>query len=148
MLANHSIQNFNANASKALKGGTSNMRILIVEDYDIMRRALEFKLAKEGYEVICAANGADAIEKLKQENFDLVISDIMMPFVNGLEVLNTLRNILKKETPVIMLTSVGLEKTVLQAFEMGADDFITKPFSPNELIVRINRVFASKKNNQ
>jgi DNA-binding response OmpR family regulator len=120
------------------------MKILIVEDYDILKRTLEFKLVKEGHEVVCADNGMTAIEKLKAEEFDLVISDIMMPFASGLDVLHVIRKELKRDTPVILLTSVGLEKTVVEALEMGADDFITKPFSPNELVMRMNRIFQNR----
>lgn len=120
------------------------MKILLLLDYDAMRKALEFKLVAEGYTVSCAAKDSDAIDMLKQYDYDLLISDIMMPFVNGIEVLSTLRNVLRKQTPVIMLTSVGFENTMLEAFNLGADDFVTKPFSTNELVLRVGRLLSKK----
>ncbi|VTP96351.1 response regulator transcription factor [Sphingobacterium daejeonense] len=79
------------------------------------------------------------MELLKSENFDLLISDIMMPFASGIEILAELKN-LQKKMPVLMLSSMGQEEIILEAFDLGAADFMVKPFSPNELIIRINRL--------
>ncbi|MEZ7500102.1 response regulator transcription factor [Flavobacterium sp. Arc3] len=116
------------------------MKILIAEDDVMMLKTMEFKLKKEGFTVIACANGEEAITKIKTENPDVIITDIMMPLINGLEMVRKVKAELKLNIPIIVLSGVGLEKTVLEAFELGADDFITKPFSPNELIVRIRRL--------
>ncbi len=117
-------------------------KILIVEDEDLVRKALEFRLKKEGYHVTACADGKQAIETIDGSSFDLVITDMMLPYNNGLEVVTHLKN-KSKETPIIVLTNIGLENVVLDAFNMGADDYMTKPFSPNELSVRIKRLIKS-----
>lgn len=118
------------------------MKILTIEDETMMQKAIEFRLKKDGYEVVIAGNGREGIDKIKEEHFDLILTDIMMPFINGLEIVSFIRNEMKLKTPIIMLTTVGLEKTVLEAFELGADDFITKPFSPNELSIRVKKIVS------
>ena len=115
------------------------MLILIVEDDILLLKTLEFKLIKEGYIVVTLKNGFDAIEYLKENEPDLIVTDIMMPFINGLEIISFVRNEKKSKVPIIVLSSAGLEKTVLEAFQLGADDFVTKPFSPNELSIRIKK---------
>lgn len=117
------------------------MLIQIVEDDILLLKTLAFKLTKEGYLVVTSKNGFDAVEYLKENEPDLIVTDIMMPFVNGLEIISFVRNEKKSKVPIIVLSSAGLEKTVLEAFELGADDFVTKPFSPNELIIRIKKIF-------
>ena len=117
------------------------MLILIVEDDILLLKTLEFKLIKEGYMVVTLKNGFDAIEYLKENEPDLIVTDIMMPFINGLEIISFVRNEKKSKVPIIVLSSAGLEKTVLEAFQLGADDFVTKPFSPNELSIRIKKKF-------
>lgn len=116
------------------------MKILIAEDDEMMLKTMEFKLIREGYQVIACGDGQEALLKIVSEKPDLILSDIEMPFASGLDIVNRVKIELKLNIPIIILSSVGLEKTVLQAFELGADDFITKPFSPNELIVRIKRL--------
>lgn len=117
------------------------MLILIVEDDILLLKTLEFKMIKEGYIVVTLKNGFDAIEYLKENEPDLIVTDIMMPFINGLEIISFVRNEKKSKVPIIVLSSAGLEKTVLEAFQLGADDFVTKPFSPNELSIRIKKNF-------
>lgn len=115
-------------------------RILIAEDEVLMLKALEFKLKKDGYQVDVAADGRQAMEKVKNETYDLILTDIMMPFVGGMEVLSYVKNDPeKKDTPVLLISAVGLENIVLEGFSLGADDFIYKPFNLNELSVRIKR---------
>ena len=77
---------------------------------------------------------------LAEREFDLVVTDLMMPYNNGMEIVNMAKNGMERKTPVIVLSSAGLEATVLEAFKLGADDFITKPFSPMELSARLARV--------
>ncbi|SEG38671.1 response regulator transcription factor [Flavobacterium urumqiense] len=120
------------------------MKILIAEDDEMMLKTMEFKLIREGYEVITCSDGKEALEKIVSENPDLIISDIEMPFVSGLDIVNKVKIELQLDIPIIILSAVGLEKTVLKAFELGTDDFITKPFSPNELIVRVKRLLMNK----
>ncbi|MFN0254311.1 response regulator transcription factor [Pedobacter ureilyticus] len=115
-------------------------RILIAEDEVLMLKALEFKLKKDGYEVDMASDGRQAMEKVKANTYDLILTDIMMPFVGGMEILSFIKNDpLKKNTPVLLISAVGLENVVLEGFSLGADDFIYKPFNLNELSVRIKR---------
>ncbi len=117
------------------------MLIHVIEDDILLLKTLAFKLSKEGYVVVTSKNGFDAIEYLKENEPDLIVTDIMMPFVNGLEIISFVRNEKKSKMPIIVLSSAGLEKIVLEAFELGADDFVTKPFSPNELAIRIKKIF-------
>ena len=116
------------------------MKILIAEDDEMMLKTMAFKLTREGYEVISCNDGKEALDKIFSENPDLIISDIEMPFASGLDIVNKVKVESKLDIPIIILSAVGFEKTVLKAFDLGADDFITKPFSPNELIVRIKRL--------
>lgn len=114
------------------------MKILIAEDEPITLATMEFRLVKDGHEVISAENGQDALTKLNDITPDLVITDIMMPFASGLEVLSAVKK-LNANIPVIVLSAMGQENVVLEAFTLGADDYITKPFSPNELALRVKR---------
>lgn len=117
------------------------MKVLVIEDDSLLLKTLEFKLKKDGFEVTTCANGYDAKFKLSESIPDIIITDIMMPFINGLEIISFVRTELLSRVPIIVLSAAGLEKTVLEAFELGADDFITKPFSPNELTMRIRKNF-------
>jgi two-component system response regulator VicR len=115
-------------------------KVLVIEDEELMIKALEFRLKKDGYEVDLARDGAQGIELLDKNSYDLVITDLMMPFVSGLEVVNHIKsNPMLKDTPVIVLSSIGLERVIMEAFELGVDDFITKPFNLGELVIRIKK---------
>ncbi|MDA9057233.1 response regulator transcription factor [Flavobacteriaceae bacterium] len=116
-------------------------KILLVEDDLMLLSLLDFRLKKEGYQVATANDGKDAISKIKSDTPDLVISDIMMPFVSGLELTGFIKNECESEIPIVIISSAGQEEMVLEAFNLGADDFIAKPFSPNELIVRLKKMF-------
>ena len=113
------------------------MKILIAEDDILMLKTLEFRLKKDGHEVIVTKDGMEALEKIDELNPDLIITDIMMPYSSGLEIASTVRQ--KHKTPIIVLSGMGQESVVLEAFKLGVDDYITKPFSPNELLVRVRR---------
>lgn len=115
------------------------MLILIAEDDELILRTVEHKLVKEGHEVVLTRNGREAIEKVNELDLDLVVTDIMMPFASGIEILSAIKGIGKK-IPVIVLSSMGQEEVVIDAFDLGASDFMVKPFSPNELILRIKRL--------
>ena len=117
------------------------MKILICEDEEIMLTALEFRLQRQGFEVVLAENGKQALEKVKTEAPDLVVADIMMPHVSGLELIDYIRKDLGSPLPIIVISALEHDETVLEAFRLGASDFITKPFKPNELILRIKKIF-------
>ena len=117
------------------------MKILICEDEEIMLTALEFRLRKQGFDVVLAENGKIALEKIKKEKPDLVVADILMPFVSGLELIEFIRNDMRNALPIIVISALEHEETVLKAFRLGATDFITKPFKPNELVLRIKKIF-------
>jgi two-component system, OmpR family, response regulator VicR len=122
------------------------MKILICEDDLMTLKALEHKLRNEGYNTITALDGKQAIETLNSDrSIDLLLTDLHMPIISGLELITHVRNEMKSNMPIVMLTRVGLEDTVLHAFELGADDYITKPFSPEELSLRIKRLVLKGK---
>jgi DNA-binding response OmpR family regulator len=121
------------------------MKILVAEDEPMLLKTIELKLKKEGYEVIVTSDGRQAAEQIESANPDMVITDIMMPYVSGLELINLIRQKLNRNTPVIMLSAMEQEKVVMEAFELGADDYITKPFSLNELVIRVKRLVARTK---
>jgi DNA-binding response OmpR family regulator len=121
------------------------MKILIAEDEPLILQTLELKLKKEGYEVIACVDGLDALQKIDSEQPDLIITDIMMPYMSGLEVVRKVKqDVNAKNIPVIVLSTMGQENIVEEAFELGADDYLKKPFSLSELIIRIKKL--SKKN--
>lgn len=115
------------------------MKILIAEDDELMLRTLEFRLKKDGHEILIARDGQQAIALIDEQQPDLVITDIMMPYSSGMEIVGYIRQKYQQNIKVIVLSGMGQENVILEAFQMGADDYITKPFSPNELSVRVNR---------
>ena len=115
------------------------MKILIVEDNQLILKVIETKLKKEGYDVISCENGKEAMEKITDALPDLVITDIMLPYSSGLEIVNFVKVTLKQNIPVMVLSGMGQEKTIEEAFKLGADDYMTKPFSLSELSMRIKR---------
>lgn len=117
--------------------------ILIAEDEALVLKMLSYRLIKEGYTVLTAGDGRQALECLRTNTPDLVITDLMMPYHNGLEILEYVKKSLSSRIPVIVLSASGQEQTVLKAFSLGADDFALKPFSPNELMSRIRRHLGS-----
>jgi len=120
------------------------MKILISDDEKIMLKIIELRLKKDGHEVIVTSNGKEAIEQIKLHDPDMIIADIMMPFTSGLEIVSMVKqNHLHRKVPIIILSAMGQENVVLEAFNLGADDYITKPFSPNEFSMRVKRLAAS-----
>ena len=116
------------------------MKILICEDEEIMLTALEFRLRKQGFSSVLAEDGKRAMELVKKEIPDLIVADITMPYVTGLQLINYIRTELNSNVPIIVISALDDDKTVLEAFRLGATDFIAKPFKPNELILRIKRI--------
>ena len=115
------------------------MKVLIVEDDLLIQKTVELKLKKEGFEVICCNDGKAALEQI-QTLPDIVLADIMLPFFSGLEIVRAVKAISDKKIPVVVFSTLGQDATVKEAFSLGADDFIRKPFSLTELTIRIKRL--------
>jgi DNA-binding response OmpR family regulator len=113
-------------------------RILVVDDEERMVRFIRLNLEHDGFRVIEAFNGTQAINKVRASLPDLILLDIMMPDIDGFEVLRTIREV--SSVPVIMLTAKGEEDDRVRGLELGADDYVTKPFSPRELVSRVRAV--------
>lgn len=113
-------------------------KILIVEDEASFSEALAFLLGKEGFVIETAATGTEALAKFKREEFDLILLDLMIPEVSGIEVCRTIRA--ESQVPIIMLTAKDTEIDKVVGLELGADDYVTKPYSKNELVARIRAV--------
>lgn len=119
----------------------AGIRILVVDDEPDIVELLSYNLTKEGFEVSSAADGNEALIRIRKADFDFLILDLMLPDIQGVELCRTLRN--NPETrhiPVIMLTAKGEEVDRVVGLETGADDYMTKPFSPRELIARIRAI--------
>ncbi len=111
------------------------MKILVVDDEKLLVKGMKFNLENEGYEVECAYNGAAAVELAREGKFDLIILDVMMPEVDGLEACMRIREF--SNVPIIMLTAKSEDADKLMGFECGADDYLTKPFNVLELKARV-----------
>jgi two-component system response regulator RegX3 len=112
--------------------------VLVIEDEESFRDALQFMLSREGFDVILAPNGAEGMKLFDAKNPDIVLLDLMLPEVSGTEVCKYIRS--KSSTPVIMLTAKDTEIDKVVGLELGADDYVTKPFSTRELLARIKAV--------
>ncbi|ASS97859.1 response regulator YycF [Geobacillus thermocatenulatus] len=110
-------------------------RILVVDDEKPIADILQFNLQKEGYEVICAYDGEEALQKVEETMPDLILLDIMLPLKDGMEVCREVRK--KYDMPIIMLTAKDSEIDKVLGLELGADDYVTKPFSTRELLARV-----------
>jgi DNA-binding response OmpR family regulator len=117
--------------------------VLVADDEQDIRNLVRFRLERDGYRVVCAADGAEALELARAEQPALCVLDVMMPKYTGLEVLQQLRaDPTTAATRVILLTARGQDADVDQGFEAGADDYVTKPFSPQELRRRVQAQLA------
>ncbi|WP_417911101.1 response regulator transcription factor [Candidatus Electronema sp. PJ] len=113
-------------------------KILLVEDAEDILELVRYHLAKEGYQVSCARSGEEALNAVRQTSFDLILLDLMLPGLDGLEVCRRLRrDAAMAHVPVIMLTAKSEETDMVVGLELGADDYVTKPFSPRVLTARI-----------
>ena len=119
------------------------MKILIVDDEEMIRGVLREYVEFEGDEAFEAGDGMEAVKMCKENDFDLILMDIMMPKLDGFSAVKEIRKF--KDVPVIMLSARGEEYDKLFAFEIGADDYVTKPFSPKEVMARIHAVAKRKK---
>jgi DNA-binding response OmpR family regulator len=123
--------------------------ILIVEDDEIMLKAIKNILSKDGHNVIIAKNGKEAFDKLENTDYDLVLTDLMMPYANGLEVISKIKNDpTKRHVSIIIVSSVGNEETITEAFRLGADDYLKKPIMAGELLIRIRKLLATRTTRQ
>jgi two-component system response regulator RegX3 len=113
-------------------------KILIVEDEASFSEALAFLLGKEGFVVDTASTGTEALEKFSRNEFDLILLDLMIPEISGIEVCRTIRT--QSQVPIIMLTAKDTEIDKVVGLELGADDYVTKPYSRSELVARIRAV--------
>lgn len=114
------------------------MKILIVDDEEMIREVLKEYVEFEGYEAFEAADGMEAVKLCKENDYDVVLMDVMMPRLDGFSAVKEIRK--SKDVPVIMLSARGEEYDKLFAFEIGVDDYVTKPFSPKEVMARIAAV--------
>jgi two-component system response regulator RegX3 len=121
-------------------------KILIVEDEASFSEALEFLLGKEGFSIVTAATGNEALRKFEQGGIDLVLLDLMIPEVSGIEVCRQIRA--KSKIPIIMLTAKDSEVDKVVGLEIGADDYVTKPYSSRELVARIRAVLRRNGNDE
>jgi two-component system phosphate regulon response regulator PhoB len=113
-------------------------RILVVDDEEDILELVRFNLVKEGYHVTGALTGEDALKQVRSDNFDLIVLDLMLPGIDGLEVTKKLKSNEKTQyIPIVMLTAKGEEADIVTGLELGADDYITKPFSPRVMIARV-----------
>jgi two-component system, OmpR family, alkaline phosphatase synthesis response regulator PhoP len=123
----------------------ANQKILAVDDEEDILELLKFNLLREGYQVSCATSGEQALRLVRSENPDLIVLDLMLPGIDGLEVTRRLKNDPDtKGIPVLMLTAKGEEADIVTGLELGADDYITKPFSPRILVARARAVLRRK----
>ncbi|UXU82614.1 response regulator transcription factor [Mammaliicoccus sciuri] len=119
-------------------------RILVVDDEDRIRKLVKMYLEREGYETDEADNGQVALDKALNEDYDCILLDLMLPEIDGIEVCKRVRE--TKSTPIIMLTAKGEENNRVEGFEIGADDYIVKPFSPREVVLRVKALLRRTTN--
>jgi len=118
-------------------------RVLVIDDEERIRKLLIMYLEKEGYIVDEASNGQDGLERLKYMDYSCVLLDVHLPILNGKSILSELRK--TKATPVIIMSAQADEQSRVEGFELGADDYVIKPFSPRELMLRINAILQRTK---
>jgi two-component system phosphate regulon response regulator PhoB len=115
--------------------------ILLIEDEDAIARLVEFALEREGFEVQRAADGKEALGMLDKDPPALIVSDIMLPYVSGHEIVTAVRDHERwREVPILMLTSMTGQRDIVRALDSGANDYITKPFAIEELLARVRRL--------
>lgn len=121
-------------------------KILVVDDEEDLLKLVSYNLKNYGYRVDCAVSGEEALEKIKQTSPDLILLDLMLPGIDGLDVCRVVKNDSRtSHIPVIMLTAKGEEADIVTGLEIGADDYVTKPFSPRVLLARIKALFRRGK---
>lgn len=119
-------------------------RLLLAEDDPMLASLLKYRLEKGGYDVDLAHDGRQVRSYLEEAMPDLIVSDLMMPYFSGIELVDFLRSTLNSRIPVIIISTAGNESNILNAFDLGADDFISKPVSPAELMIRVNKLMRKR----
>jgi CheY-like chemotaxis protein len=130
-----------------IKMSTDSKNILVVDDNEDIRSLLSLVLQREGHEVVLASDGTEALEKIKIAKPDLILLDVMMPGLSGLEVLSIIREDKDKkinEIPIMMITAKSTITDIDNAVELGASSYIIKPFRPANLIEKVNAIFAEE----
>ena len=124
----------------------SNEHILVVDDEEDILELVRYNLKREGYRVLCSKSGEEALDMAQSEQPDLVVLDLMLPGMDGLEVTKVLKSgDQTKDIPIVMLTAKGEEPDIVAGLELGADDYVTKPFSPRILTARVRAVLRRKR---
>ena len=118
------------------------MKILICENEEILLTALEFRLRKNGYELVWANDGEEALEKAKSESPELIISSLALPKVSGLDLVRQIRSADEK-TPIMVIGELEERETIIEALKSGVNDFLTKPFKPVELVLRVQHILGN-----
>ncbi len=133
---------------KRAEGVPGGERILVVDDERHIVRLVQVNLERAGYKIVTAFDGREALEKVESEHPDLVILDVMMPYVDGFEVLQTLRkNPATQHLPVIMLTAKAQDADIFRGWQSGVDSYLTKPFNPMELLGFVRRILDISRGN-
>ena len=125
----------------------NNKRLLIVDDDKQIRELLVFDITQSGYIVDCASDGTEGLKKALENNYDLILLDVMMPKMNGYDVCKNIR-IAKPNIPILMLTAKGTIDDKTQGFDCGADDYLIKPFEIQEVLLRIRALLRRGESNQ
>lgn len=115
------------------------MKVLIAEDEPMILKTLHLYLSRAGFTVFTAGDGQAAMQVFERERPDMVVTDLLMPFANGLELISYIRNTKESKIPIVVVSTVGLENSVISALKLGADDYIVKPLRLNEIVARVNR---------
>ena len=119
--------------------------VLVADDEQLLRELLDFRLTQRGFETVLASDGREALERLEDRAPDAVVLDLMMPVHDGLDVLRRIRaSDTHGDTPVVMLTARRAEQDIVGALELGANDYLVKPFMPEELLARLSRLLNVK----
>lgn len=116
------------------------MKIILAEDNELLRKSLSFFLETKGFIVDQFSNGKEALEAIKKNNYAIILTDINMPGISGMEMTQFVRKELLLDTPIIIFTSSNVEQTELDSFDIGANEFIPKPVSPSVLLIRMSRL--------
>ena len=115
-------------------------KILVAEDNKLILETIYHKLVRDGYDVSKVLDGKECLKYLEENEVDLLITDLYMPYLNGNEVISVIRNEWNNKVPILVLSADGAEETVLKAFDLGADDYVVKPFSLSELTIRVRKL--------
>lgn len=125
---------------------SAKQKILVIDDEEDLLELVRYNLDKEGYVVACASSGEEAVAGAKKTGFDLILLDLMLPGIDGFEVLRTLKgDIRTSHIPVMILSAKGEDSDIVAGFELGADDYMTKPFSPKVLTARVRSILRRRK---